>query len=55
LTRLRLSGGLVVRQPSGAMAGVGALVDSLVISGHPSTPGYRDPMEPQEGRVVLRG
>jgi len=31
-----------------------ALVDSLVVPGHPSTPGYRDPMEPQEGRA-LRG
>jgi aryl-alcohol dehydrogenase (NADP+) len=29
-----------------------ALVDGLVVPGHPSTPGYRDPMEPQEGRVV---
>lgn len=27
-----------------------ALVDSLVVPGHPSTPGYRDPMEPVEGR-----
>ena len=32
-----------------------ALVDSLVVPGHPSTPGYRDPMEPQEGRVTSRG
>ena len=31
-----------------------AMVDGLVVPGHPSTPGYRDPMEPQEGRV-LRG
>jgi aryl-alcohol dehydrogenase (NADP+) len=29
-----------------------ALVDSLVVPGHPSTPGYRDPMEPVEGRVA---
>ena len=29
-----------------------ALVDSLVVPGHPSTPGYRDPMEPLEGRFV---
>jgi aryl-alcohol dehydrogenase-like predicted oxidoreductase len=28
-----------------------ALVDRLVVPGHPSTPGYRDPMEPQEGRL----
>jgi aryl-alcohol dehydrogenase (NADP+) len=27
-----------------------ALIDSLVVPGHPSTPGYRDPMEPVEGR-----
>ena len=27
-----------------------ALVDGLVAPGHPSTPGYRDPMEPVEGR-----
>jgi aryl-alcohol dehydrogenase (NADP+) len=27
-----------------------ALVDCLVAPGHPSTPGYRDPMEPVEGR-----
>jgi len=27
-----------------------ALVDDLVAPGHPSTPGYRDPMEPVEGR-----
>jgi len=31
-----------------------ALVDGLVVPGHPSTPGYRDPLEPQEGRVALR-
>ncbi len=29
-----------------------ALVDGLVAPGHPSTPGYRDPMEPVEGRQV---
>jgi aryl-alcohol dehydrogenase-like predicted oxidoreductase len=29
-----------------------ALVDSLVAPGHPSTPGYRDPMEPTEGRLA---
>jgi aryl-alcohol dehydrogenase-like predicted oxidoreductase len=28
-----------------------ALVDSLVASGHPSTPGYNDPQYPIEGRV----
>jgi aryl-alcohol dehydrogenase (NADP+) len=28
-----------------------ALVDGLVAPGHPSTPGYRDPMEPVEGRI----
>ncbi len=28
-----------------------ALVDSLVVSGHPSTPGYNDPQYPIEGRV----
>ena len=28
-----------------------AFVDSLVAPGHPSTPGYIDPMEPVEGRV----
>jgi aryl-alcohol dehydrogenase-like predicted oxidoreductase len=28
-----------------------ALVGSLVAAGHPSTPGYADPMEPVEGRV----
>jgi aryl-alcohol dehydrogenase (NADP+) len=27
------------------------LVNSLVAAGHPSTPGYADPMEPVEGRV----
>ncbi len=29
-----------------------ALVDGLVAPGHPSTPGYRDPMEPVEGRQI---
>jgi aryl-alcohol dehydrogenase-like predicted oxidoreductase len=29
-----------------------ALVDGLVAPGHPSTPGYRDPMEPVEGRRI---
>lgn len=29
-----------------------ALVDSLVVPGHLSTPGYRDPMEPVEGRIT---
>jgi aryl-alcohol dehydrogenase-like predicted oxidoreductase len=28
-----------------------ALVDSLVASGHPSTPGYNDPQYPIEGRI----
>jgi len=28
------------------------LLDSLVVPGHPSTPGHRDPMEPMEGRVA---
>ncbi len=28
-----------------------ALVDSLVVTGHPSTPGYNDPAYPIEGRV----
>jgi aryl-alcohol dehydrogenase (NADP+) len=32
-----------------------ALVDGLVVPGHPSTPGYRDPMEPTEGRLVAPG
>ena len=30
-----------------------ALVDRLVVPGHPSTPGYRDPMEPNEGRLAV--
>ena len=28
-----------------------ALVDTLVIAGHPSTPGYNDPAYPLEGRI----
>jgi aryl-alcohol dehydrogenase (NADP+) len=32
-----------------------ALVDSLVVTGHPSTPGYNDPQYPIEGRVPRRG
>jgi aryl-alcohol dehydrogenase-like predicted oxidoreductase len=28
------------------------MVDSLVPPGHPSTPGYSDPMEPIEGRLA---
>ena len=28
------------------------LVDSLVSPGHPSTPGYNDPMYPLTGRMV---
>lgn len=28
-----------------------ALVDSLVVTGHPSTPGYNDPAYPLEGRI----
>jgi aryl-alcohol dehydrogenase-like predicted oxidoreductase len=32
-----------------------ALVDSLVTTGHPSTPGYNDPAYPIEGRVPLNG
>ena len=27
-----------------------ALVDALVVAGHPSTPGYNDPQYPIEGR-----
>jgi aryl-alcohol dehydrogenase-like predicted oxidoreductase len=30
-----------------------ALVDSLVVTGHSSTPGYNDPAYPIEGRVPL--
>jgi aryl-alcohol dehydrogenase (NADP+) len=29
-----------------------ALIDSLVVTGHPSTPGYNDPAYPIEGRVA---
>jgi aryl-alcohol dehydrogenase (NADP+) len=32
-----------------------ALVDSLVTTGHPSTPGYNDPAYPIEGRLPLTG
>jgi len=32
-----------------------ALVDSLVVPGHPSTPGYNDPAYPLEGRVSRVG
>jgi aryl-alcohol dehydrogenase (NADP+) len=32
-----------------------ALVDSLVATGHPSTPGYNDPAYPIEGRVPRSG
>ncbi len=32
-----------------------ALVDSLVTTGHPSTPGYNDPAYPIEGRVPVTG
>ena len=32
-----------------------ALVDSLVTTGHPSTPGYNDPAYPIEGRIPLTG
>ena len=28
-----------------------ALVDALVVTGHPSTPGYNDPQYPIEGRI----
>jgi aryl-alcohol dehydrogenase (NADP+) len=31
-----------------------ALVDSMVKSGHPSTPGYNDPKYPLTGRPVYR-
>jgi aryl-alcohol dehydrogenase (NADP+) len=31
------------------------LVDSLVVTGHPSTPGYNDPQYPIEGRVPRSG
>ncbi|MCJ2041746.1 aldo/keto reductase [Methylobacterium sp. J-059] len=32
-----------------------ALVDGLVVTGHPSTPGYNDPAYPIEGRVTVSG
>jgi aryl-alcohol dehydrogenase-like predicted oxidoreductase len=32
-----------------------ALVDGLVTTGHPSTPGYNDPAYPIEGRIPLTG
>ncbi|HPG04716.1 MAG TPA: aldo/keto reductase [Beijerinckiaceae bacterium] len=32
-----------------------ALIDRLVVTGHPSTPGYNDPAYPIEGRPVFRG
>jgi aryl-alcohol dehydrogenase (NADP+) len=32
-----------------------ALIDGLVVSGHPSTPGFNDPAYPIEGRPVLTG
>jgi aryl-alcohol dehydrogenase-like predicted oxidoreductase len=32
-----------------------ALVDSLVVTGHPSTPGYNDPAYPIEGRLLRTG
>lgn len=32
-----------------------ALVDGLVVTGHPSTPGYNDPAYPVEGRVTRSG
>jgi aryl-alcohol dehydrogenase-like predicted oxidoreductase len=32
-----------------------SLVDSLVVTGHPSTPGYNDPAYPIEGRVPRTG
>ena len=32
-----------------------ALVDRLVVTGHPSTPGYNDPAYPIEGRVARSG
>jgi aryl-alcohol dehydrogenase (NADP+) len=32
-----------------------ALVDSLVVTGHPSTPGYNDPAYPIEGRMPRTG
>ena len=32
-----------------------ALVDRLVVTGHPSTPGYNDPAYPIEGRIPRSG
>jgi aryl-alcohol dehydrogenase (NADP+) len=32
-----------------------ALIDSLVVTGHPSTPGYNDPAYPVEGRLPRTG
>lgn len=32
-----------------------ALIDRLVVTGHPSTPGYNDPQYPIEGRVARTG
>ena len=32
-----------------------ALIDRLVVTGHPSTPGYNDPAYPIEGRLARRG
>ena len=32
-----------------------ALIDGMVASGHPSTPGYNDPAYPLEGRVPFTG
>lgn len=32
-----------------------ALVDRLVVTGHPSTPGYNDPAYPIEGRPTRTG
>jgi hypothetical protein len=32
-----------------------AFVDSLVASGHPSTPGFNDPGHPSFGRLVRHG
>ena len=32
-----------------------ALIDGLVVTGHPSTPGYNDPAYPIEGRIARTG
>ena len=32
-----------------------AFIDGLVVSGHPSTPGYNDPAYPIEGRIARSG